>query len=301
MAELLFFGLPNGEGEPPEQALAAMQQRLAQLSLSQAAGGEQQAAAQGAGAAAWAFDSGRQYIYQEQLHGLEGRPAADAPAAGLRPADQVQQPGESPDAAEQGRPPHFGPQWAYLRFSQPVTAAADSLVIGSKLDSDLNASTCRLAFYGRLCALVDPSGAARGEQQNKAAGAGMPAAWQLPAPTCSHGPLSMCPPGAQTSSSCGSCCPSTSPSSGRAASSEWSQMAAPRCAGEAAAVRTGLLLWQHTQVPCRPGSLHLFSAKLATAHGCRGMFQKDTDLGLFAGRWRLLLWELPPSGGARTG
>ncbi len=145
MAELLFFGLPDGEGQPAAEALASMQQRLAQLSM----GGQQGAAGAAGGPVAadggsqgLAFDSSREYLYQESLHGLEGRPPSDAaaPAAGEHPADQqAQQEGDAQQAQQQ---PHYGPQWAFLRFSQPVTAAADSLVIGSKLDAGV-ARHCR--------------------------------------------------------------------------------------------------------------------------------------------------------------
>lgn len=166
MAELLFFGLPDGQAEAEP---ADMQARLAGLSLSAPPAGAQGGAAAGqqaAGQQAAAFDSSRQYLYQEQLYGLEGRPPAEvdaaAPAAGQHAADQqAQQGGDGGSQAQGQRAPHHGPQWAYLRFSQPVTAAADALVIGSKLDADLNAATCRLAFHGRLLALVDPDGASR--------------------------------------------------------------------------------------------------------------------------------------------
>ena len=144
MAELLFFGLPDGEGQPPGEALASMQRRLAQLSLGggpQAAGTPGEAAAGQVGAGnggsqGLTFDSGREYLYQECLHGLEGRPPSDAasPAAGEHPADQQAQQAQQ-DSQQAQQQPHYGPQWAYLRFSQPVTAAADSLVIGSKLDA----------------------------------------------------------------------------------------------------------------------------------------------------------------------
>ena len=50
------------------------------------------------------FDVTAEYVYQDQMHGLEGRP---------------QDPNES---GEQGGVPHYGPQWALLKFSQPVTA-----------------------------------------------------------------------------------------------------------------------------------------------------------------------------------
>ena len=32
----------------------------------------------------------------------------------------------------------------------------DALVIGSRFDADVSKATCRLAFYGRLAAIVDP-------------------------------------------------------------------------------------------------------------------------------------------------
>ena len=56
------------------------------------------------------FDFGRDYVFQEQLHGLEGRPSS-----GLR------LPG-SAAAAGAASAPHYGPQWALLRFHHPVTA-----------------------------------------------------------------------------------------------------------------------------------------------------------------------------------
>lgn len=41
-------------------------------------------------------------------------------------------------------------QWALLEFERPVTCPTLCLVIGSKLDTDINANACRLAFQGRL-------------------------------------------------------------------------------------------------------------------------------------------------------
>ncbi|KAJ8257885.1 hypothetical protein GJAV_G00190780 [Gymnothorax javanicus] len=41
-------------------------------------------------------------------------------------------------------------QWALLEFERPVTCPSFCLVIGSKLDTDIHANTCRLAFQGRL-------------------------------------------------------------------------------------------------------------------------------------------------------
>ncbi|XP_063071281.1 selenocysteine-specific elongation factor [Engraulis encrasicolus] len=47
----------------------------------------------------------------------------------------------------EGRDPE---QWALLEFEKPVTCSANCLVIGSRLDTDIHANTCRLAFHGRL-------------------------------------------------------------------------------------------------------------------------------------------------------
>lgn len=41
-------------------------------------------------------------------------------------------------------------QWALLEFERLVTCPSLCLVIGSKLDTDIHANTCRLAFQGRL-------------------------------------------------------------------------------------------------------------------------------------------------------
>ncbi|XP_029640997.1 selenocysteine-specific elongation factor-like isoform X1 [Octopus sinensis] len=41
-------------------------------------------------------------------------------------------------------------QYALLEFEKPITCLASCLVIGSKLDSDINANVCRIAFHGQL-------------------------------------------------------------------------------------------------------------------------------------------------------
>lgn len=41
-------------------------------------------------------------------------------------------------------------QWALLEFDRPVTCPSLCLVIGSKLDTDIHANACRLAFHGHL-------------------------------------------------------------------------------------------------------------------------------------------------------
>lgn len=41
-------------------------------------------------------------------------------------------------------------QYCLLEFEKPVTCHQSSLVIGSRLDTDINLNTCRLAFHGKL-------------------------------------------------------------------------------------------------------------------------------------------------------
>ena len=45
--------------------------------------------------------------------------------------------------------------WARIEFLTPVYCPMDSLVIGSRLDSEVNANACRLAFSGRLVERYD--------------------------------------------------------------------------------------------------------------------------------------------------
>ncbi|XP_036389247.1 selenocysteine-specific elongation factor [Megalops cyprinoides] len=68
------------------------------------------------------FSFDREYFYQEEY--VIGQPGA----------------GEGPDPE----------QWALLEFERPVTCPSFCLVIGSKLDTDIHANACRLAFQGRL-------------------------------------------------------------------------------------------------------------------------------------------------------
>lgn len=43
-----------------------------------------------------------------------------------------------------------GFQFVILEFDRPISCTTDSLVIGSRLDTDINLKTCRLAFHGRI-------------------------------------------------------------------------------------------------------------------------------------------------------
>nr|XP_061796623.1 selenocysteine-specific elongation factor-like isoform X2 [Nerophis lumbriciformis] len=69
-----------------------------------------------------AFSFDREYLYQEDYVAGQGEPS----------------PAPDPE------------QWALLEFERPVTCPLLCLVIGSKLDSDIHANACRLAFQGRL-------------------------------------------------------------------------------------------------------------------------------------------------------
>lgn len=68
------------------------------------------------------FDLDREYFYQDEYVSGQGEGGA----------------GADPE------------QWALLEFERPVTCPLLCLVIGSKLDTDIHANACRLAFQGRL-------------------------------------------------------------------------------------------------------------------------------------------------------
>lgn len=72
------------------------------------------------------LDLSRDYLYQDKL--LE-----DLPTEG-----------------ESNSPAKRRVQFALLEFEKPVTCCESCLVIGSKLDSDINANVCRIAFNGVL-------------------------------------------------------------------------------------------------------------------------------------------------------
>jgi hypothetical protein len=60
------------------------------------------------------FNWQQEYLHQQELHGMEGRPPSTAAAAGQSAAAGAEQ------------QCHHGPQWALLRFEQPLTAPAVS-------------------------------------------------------------------------------------------------------------------------------------------------------------------------------
>lgn len=54
------------------------------------------------------FSWDREYLHQTELYGMDGRPITAAAAAGAGGDDHC----------------HHGPQWALLKFEQPLTAPA---------------------------------------------------------------------------------------------------------------------------------------------------------------------------------
>ena len=90
------------------------------------------------------FDSAGEYAYLPEL----ADPSASAGAE---------------TGAGEGEAPVVTECWALLRFEQPVTCPADSMLIGSRLDFDAHAKACRLAVSGRLRRVLSPA-EARPEQ-----------------------------------------------------------------------------------------------------------------------------------------
>lgn len=62
----------------------------------------------------------------------------------------------SPGGSQNGPDVPAGSQWALLLLDRPVVAPQDSLLIGSVLDSDINANMCRLVFFGKIACVISP-------------------------------------------------------------------------------------------------------------------------------------------------
>ncbi|CAM5125918.1 unnamed protein product [Eretmochelys imbricata] len=80
-----------------------------------------------------AFDFAKEYLYQEEY---------------LSKGSKSSEENKENDQTGEGQLPRQ--QWALLEFEKPVTCPKLCLVIGSKLDTDIHANTCRLAFHGVL-------------------------------------------------------------------------------------------------------------------------------------------------------
>ena len=69
------------------------------------------------------FDTKQEYVYQDEVYGLEGRPYNPL-AQNQLPSD----PDQTPSTSGRGEDPeggrvHHGPQWGLLTLTQPVTAS----------------------------------------------------------------------------------------------------------------------------------------------------------------------------------
>ena len=73
------------------------------------------------------FDFAQEYLFQDELHeGSKGKDEESEPEV------------------------HLQHQYAVLELEKPVTCPNSSLVIGSRLDTDIHLNTCRLAFHGKF-------------------------------------------------------------------------------------------------------------------------------------------------------
>ena len=88
------------------------------------------------------FDYDRKYAYQDILIPTEGKDKMSGGASAEKGLDGSKSPCE---------------QFALLELERPVPCREDALVIGSKLDTEIHANICRLAFYGRLLVLITDS------------------------------------------------------------------------------------------------------------------------------------------------
>jgi selenocysteine-specific elongation factor len=87
------------------------------------------------------FDFSREYANQDELFDLHEESRKSDSAEGVENSGNL-------------RPTK---QFALLEFERPVTCSDNSLVIGSKLDTDIHSNVCRIAFSGRMVeAIKDP-------------------------------------------------------------------------------------------------------------------------------------------------
>lgn len=76
------------------------------------------------------FDFGREYVYQDELINTKIMKKETAAASDAEPLPLK--------------------QFALVEYEKPVTCPQNSLVIGSKLDTDIHTNLCRIAFHGHL-------------------------------------------------------------------------------------------------------------------------------------------------------
>ena len=135
MAKLTFFGQPplmnqhalSSSSSSPASLSSSLKSAMNDLSVSTSNP---------------AFDFSAEYLYQEELYGVEGRPvSAENSSSTLGPSSH---------GFDDDFPPHFGPQWAVAQFEEAVTAPVDSLLVGARLDADTHAAACRITLSGRI-------------------------------------------------------------------------------------------------------------------------------------------------------
>lgn len=80
------------------------------------------------------FDMSREYVFQEAIMEQSSHSA--------KSADKEREDTESNPVPNQ--------QWLFIEFEKPVTCPEHSLVIGSRLDTDIHLNVCRIAFHGQL-------------------------------------------------------------------------------------------------------------------------------------------------------
>ncbi|XP_077977999.1 selenocysteine-specific elongation factor-like [Glandiceps talaboti] len=85
------------------------------------------------------FNFDQEYIYQEELQSKQ---------SAAKKSDSDKENASQSDEATKSPLPNQ--QYALIEFEKPITCADSSLLIGSKLDTDIHANMCRLAFYGQL-------------------------------------------------------------------------------------------------------------------------------------------------------
>ena len=78
------------------------------------------------------FDFSKEYINLEELLNVSSKKS-----------DEMKENADSTELIPKA-------QYALVEFEAPVSCAAQSLVIGAKLDMDIHTTACRLAFHGRL-------------------------------------------------------------------------------------------------------------------------------------------------------
>ncbi|XP_053381410.1 selenocysteine-specific elongation factor-like [Mercenaria mercenaria] len=77
------------------------------------------------------LDLSKEYLYQEELISKSSKNKGDSAEGGDDNKIPVR-------------------QYALVQFEKPVTCQNSALVIGSKLDTDIHANICRIAFHGKL-------------------------------------------------------------------------------------------------------------------------------------------------------